>query len=415
MTGHPRDVVVVCPTEYGGQLEHAADLALALHASPDVAAVSLVSRPGAREYLGWAPEHPVRVVETVPPRRTRVPRSAPGRALRAGLQVLDLVREHLAVRAVTARAGHDAVLALDSTKYPFPGVLRAHPGQRTAVFVHNAQPHFDLDSAGPRERVLLWLDRACARRADRVVTHGREQAVIVRGYTTRPVSAVDLPVSSRLDPEAPAAPVAESTGPYALCIGEVRANKGIELAVVAAGEAGVPLLVRGKAESPELAAELAALADRHPSVDVVDWELWLRAIYSGWRFDRVDAVTSILAWSGGSMQSQRDRMAAGEEMALRKTLVRFEKELSPEERDKLLRRLREGSPLAAASDAEQALRDGRTEDARRLLGTAAAMMPSQRRVALKARIARLPGGMRWLVSRQRAVDASVGYTDAMRR
>ena len=26
----PRDAVVVCPTEYGGQLEHAADLALAL-------------------------------------------------------------------------------------------------------------------------------------------------------------------------------------------------------------------------------------------------------------------------------------------------------------------------------------------------------------------------------------------------
>ncbi|RLY92282.1 glycosyltransferase [Kocuria tytonicola] len=150
-------------------------------------------------------------------------------------------------------------------------------------------------------------------------------------------------------------------------------------------------------------------------VFVEDWELWLRAIYSGWRFDRVDRVTSILAWSGGSMQSQRDRMAAGEEMALRKTLVRFEKELSPGERDKLLRRLREGSPLAAASDAEQAMRDGRTQDARRLLETAAAMMPSQRRVALKARIARLPGGMRWLVSRQRAVDASVGYTDAMRR
>ena len=150
-------------------------------------------------------------------------------------------------------------------------------------------------------------------------------------------------------------------------------------------------------------------------VFVEDWELWLRAVYSGWRFDRVEEVTSILAWSGGSMQSQRDRMAAGEEMALRKTLARFEQELSPEERTKLLRRLRHGSPLAAASEAEQAMREGRSEDARRHLELAASMMPSQRRVALKARIARLPGGMRWLVSRQRAVDSSVGYTDAMRR
>ncbi|HAG63283.1 MAG TPA: hypothetical protein DCL70_04485 [Kocuria sp.] len=49
------------------------------------------------------------------------------------------------------------------------------------------------------------------------------------------------------------------------------------------------------------------------------------------------------------------------------------------------------------------------------LETAARMMPSQRRVALKSRIARVPGGMRWLVRRQRAVDRSVGYTDAMRR
>ncbi|MDO4919646.1 glycosyltransferase family A protein [Kocuria sp.] len=150
-------------------------------------------------------------------------------------------------------------------------------------------------------------------------------------------------------------------------------------------------------------------------VFVEDWELWLRAVYSGWRFDRVEQVTSVLAWSGGSMQSQRDRMGAGEEMALRKTLARFEKELSPEEREKLLRRLRNGSPLAAASNAEQAMREGRREDARRHLQMAARMMPSQRRVTLKARIAGLPGGMRWLESRQRSVDASVGYTDAMRR
>ena len=150
-------------------------------------------------------------------------------------------------------------------------------------------------------------------------------------------------------------------------------------------------------------------------VFVEDWELWLRAVYSGWRFDRVDEVTVILSWSGGSMQSQRDRMAAGEEMALRKTLARFEQQLSPEERDKLLTRLRNGSPLAAASEAEQALREGRAADARRHLETAAQMMPSQRRVVLKAKIARVPGGMRWLVRRQRAVDRSVGYTDAMRR
>ena len=268
-TTGPRDVVVVCPTEYGGQLEHAADLALALCADEGVATVQLVSRPGAGDYLGWGEDHPVRVVETVPPRRTRVPGSAAGKVLRAGLQVWDLVREHLAVRAAAGRVGRTAVLALDSTKYPLPGVLRAHRDQRTAVFVHNAQPHFDLDSASPRERFLLWLDRSCARHADRVVTHGAEQAQIVRGCTSRPVAAVDLPVSSRLDPE-PAQSAKLPAEPFALCIGEMRANKGIELAIRAAGDAGVPLLVRGAAETPELGRELTRLAAGHPSVDLQD-------------------------------------------------------------------------------------------------------------------------------------------------
>ncbi|MDN5700179.1 glycosyltransferase family 2 protein [Kocuria atrinae] len=150
-------------------------------------------------------------------------------------------------------------------------------------------------------------------------------------------------------------------------------------------------------------------------VFVEDWELWLRAIYFGWRFDRVDEVTNIISWTGGSMQSQRDRMAAGEEMALQKTLRRFDGKLSAEERTKLMRRLNYGSPLAAASEAEQALRDGRGEDAKEHLKRAAEMMPTQRRVRFKSAIANLPGGTRWLVNRQRAVDRSVGYNEQMRR
>ncbi|MDO4919644.1 glycosyltransferase [Kocuria sp.] len=268
-----RDVVVVCPTEYGGQLEHAADLALALDDSPAVRRVTLVSRRGARSYLGWDEQHPVRVVETVPPRRTGTPSSRAAAVARAGLQVLDLLREHVAVRRAAQQAGRDAVVALDSTKYPAPGLLRAHRTQRTVVFVHNAQPHFDLGSASARERVLMWLEHSCARHADRVVTHGAEQGEIVRGYTARPVNAVDLPVSSRLDGD----PAGESSHrespahePYALCLGEVRANKGIELAMDAAGHAGVPLLVRGAAESPELGQDLLRRAAQYPSVDFED-------------------------------------------------------------------------------------------------------------------------------------------------
>lgn len=265
----PKDAVVVCPTEYGGQLEHAADLALALAAHPGTGRVWLVSRPGAREYLGWKTDHPVEIVETVPARRP-ASSSTVGRTLRPVLQVLDLVREHFAVRAVTAGAGPRAVIALDSTKYPVPRVLCAHRSQAVAVFVHNAQPHFDLSDPSTRERFLLWLEQSCARHAGRVITHGADQARIVRGYTSRPVVAVDLPVSTRLELTGTSTAATIPATPYALCIGELRANKGVELGIEAAARAEVPLLVRGAAESPELSYALARRASASRCVDFAD-------------------------------------------------------------------------------------------------------------------------------------------------
>ena len=265
-----KDAVVVCPTEYGGQLEHAADLCLALQADPRVARVWLVSRPGARDYLGWGSDHPVTVVETVPPRRTQNPESKLGKLTKPVLQVADLIREHAAVRAASKAAGEGSVLALDSTKYPLPRVLCARGSQAVSVFVHNAQPHFDLSNPTVRERVLLWLERSCARRADQVITHGQDQGDIVRGYTARPVSAVDLPVSSRLELAGESASGAVPTTPYALCIGEMRANKGIELAMEAAVRADILLLVRGAAESPELSFALAQRAAASRCVDFAD-------------------------------------------------------------------------------------------------------------------------------------------------
>lgn len=148
-------------------------------------------------------------------------------------------------------------------------------------------------------------------------------------------------------------------------------------------------------------------------VPVEAWELWLRAMYSGWRFDRVDQVTSIVSRTSTSMQTQRDCVAADEERALRKTLRRFDDKLSTEERATVLRRLNDGSAFAAASEAEQALRDGRGEDAKKLLRRAAEMMPTQRRMRLRSAIANLPGGTRWLVNRQREVDRGVGHTEHM--
>ena len=63
-------MLVVCPTEYGGQIEHAADTAMALAADPRTQRVVLLSRKGADAYLGRPRVEGLRIVESIPPRRT---------------------------------------------------------------------------------------------------------------------------------------------------------------------------------------------------------------------------------------------------------------------------------------------------------------------------------------------------------
>ncbi|MCT1602135.1 glycosyltransferase [Kocuria sp. p3-SID1433] len=267
-------VIVVCPTEYGGQIEHAADLAMGLAADPRTERVVLVSRRGADAYLGRPQVDGLSIVETIPPRRTGTG------LLTRGLQVVDLVREHLQIRRLAAQAGPGTVLALDSSKYPFPSVLTPLPGQTAVLFLHNVRPHHDDAESSLRLRLLRRLELGAATGCDRVVVHGRDQQVTAYenlGRIRGDLVAVALPTSSRIDEAATAESVPVSLDddgdtaparleiparPYALVLGELRANKGIELAIDAAGQAGVPLLVAGRAESPELASTLRERA-RH--------------------------------------------------------------------------------------------------------------------------------------------------------
>ncbi|MDO5619085.1 glycosyltransferase [Kocuria sp.] len=282
-------VIVVCPTEYGGQIEHAADTAMALAADSTVEQVILLSRPGAAAYLGQPRVDGLRIVETIPPRRT-----GEWGPLRRMVQVLDLIREHAQIRALSASAGPNLVLALDSSKYPWPRLLTAEKSQRLALFLHNVKPHHDETAASLRERVLRHLELGAARGADRVIVHGADQKRTARQTVPGDLVAVTLPTSTRIDEVATAASVpvevnddavATTAGsssqpqadlnsltaqPYALVLGELRANKGVELAIDAAGSAGVPLLVAGRPESAELGRELHHRADRAGTVTILD-------------------------------------------------------------------------------------------------------------------------------------------------
>ncbi|MDR7188700.1 glycosyltransferase involved in cell wall biosynthesis [Microbacterium sp. BE35] len=230
----PRALVVICPTEYGGQIEHAAEIAAAAVRVAGFARCVVVTRPGgAAAVAGW--QEFLSVEETLQSRR---PVSSRGRALR---QVIDSQKDRRAIRAMLERLQrtHDVTVFYESSKY---GIIRTRRRLRSVAFVHNAMPHASAHMT-VRDRVLFSLERRMSRHADRVAVHGHRQAERVARWSATPIINVPLPGDSRPVPSA-----AETEAPYALCIGEVRPNKGIEQAIAAARKYDIRLRVMGTPE-----------------------------------------------------------------------------------------------------------------------------------------------------------------------
>lgn len=148
---------------------------------------------------------------------------------------------------------------------------------------------------------------------------------------------------------------------------------------------------------------------------VEDWEFWIRAVYSGWRFHRTEKVLCLVWWTAGSMMSNREAMDAGEDEALRRNLARFRDEMTPDEIAFVERRLEVGSPQGLLRQMADNLRSGDLDAAKRQLDAAASVLPAQKRVVLKQRISRLPGGMKWLQRRQSTIDGYVDYDPSLGR
>lgn len=282
MTTAQQSILIVCPTEYGGQIEHAADLAIAVAARDDVDRCVLLTRPGARRYLGEIDTDRLSVIELLPPRRLRT--GLWSRVSNAPLQLVDLLRENLIVRRVCSSSPGPLTMVLETTKYPMPRLLTGRTGAKVVLFVHNAQPHFDLVKATLRQRFLLRLERWCLAGSDLAVTHGSTQLATIAEYSSTPTRSVPLPRSSAL----PAVQATEEgfeakellasllphgwdiDAPFALCIGEIRPNKGTELAIKAAGAVGIPLLVAGKSDGDDHSRQLSQLAQTYPHVEIRD-------------------------------------------------------------------------------------------------------------------------------------------------
>lgn len=119
-----------------------------------------------------------------------------------------------------------------------------------------------------------------------------------------------------------------------------------------------------------------------------DWDLWLRAVFAGWRI--VDSPTphALYRQVVATKSSDRGRVFAGEREVLRRVAQR--PDLGPRERDYLQRRLAGDSPRKLHDEAETALRAGDYPRARQLFTRSAALWPSNRALRVKAWLMRGP-------------------------
>lgn len=267
----PYVAFVVSPTEYGGQIEHAFDTAVALSRHDKVSKSLLITRAGAINYLGNPAVTDLDLREILPARRVKAGRIY--NAVRPFLQVVDLISEHFTIRReISKTATSPVLLVLDTSRYPLPKILSPSKLKtKIAIFVHNAQPHVEEKQRSIRQRVLLFLERRCIEGVDLAVTHGDRQRETVSAYSRKKLASVPLPQDSFLDDAfpislEPSLPVR----PYALCIGELRENKGVEDAMTAAGLARVRLVVAGKSHNEAIAVKLSRLSSENIDTELLD-------------------------------------------------------------------------------------------------------------------------------------------------
>lgn len=244
--------IIVCPTPAGGHIEHACDLALAtLTATGERATV--LTRTGATDYLPPAVAARIRIREIIPPlvpsteHATRVKRIT-----RMGKQLVRLVKEHWRIRAELRSVSGAKVLVLEEARYPLPRLLRVpKDSTRICLMVHNALEHA-VSGQTLSDKVKSSIGSLMRGNVDFIAVHGDRQRALVEGTTRTPVQSFDLPGDSYLNEffahnRDNLSSVFPRLSESFVCLGEIRANKGIEVAIQAAKQAGAELLIVGKA------------------------------------------------------------------------------------------------------------------------------------------------------------------------
>ncbi|MCA0436900.1 MAG: glycosyltransferase family 2 protein [Austwickia sp.] len=141
-----------------------------------------------------------------------------------------------------------------------------------------------------------------------------------------------------------------------------------------------------------------------------DWELWLRAVLSGWQIVYQPQAHALYRWS----PSAKSTHPAGydvETEILRGVLDRHGPQLSAAERAFLERRLQTKAPRLLDLEGQQALRSGDIGAARDIYATLATLSSQDPQTLVKSStIARIPGAARLWRARLLRIDARIGRT-----
>lgn len=115
-----------------------------------------------------------------------------------------------------------------------------------------------------------------------------------------------------------------------------------------------------------------------------DWDLWLRAVFAGYRVTHQPLPLALYRWTGFSLSTDLELVFTEETAILRRMAER--PDLLPPEREYLERRLRHLPPRQLAIRADAAMRTGQYREAASLYREAAELCTSETMLVRKARL-----------------------------
>lgn len=297
----PSAFLIVCPTSKGGHIEHAHDLGVGI-AELTGAPVRLMTRPGAVEYLGAVRSSKVEIIEAVPD-------LPPRRVWYRGLALAScLLREYWSI-ATHSRSRARWTLIVEEPRYPLRPFRFGR--LRTVLFLHNVVEHPSDDDLSRIAWVKRFFRLMCIRNADAIVVHGDQQRMDLRRAAGRDATATPLPGASYLTPAASSRPEFQVSG--GLCIGEIRRDKGLTLAVEASRRSRLPLTILGAPSDQTYAEEISH------AVSGADWIRYAPSFLSAADFGSALAAAHYVVLPYTSMAGQSGVLARA--MDARKCLV----------------------------------------------------------------------------------------------